>query len=498
VIIAGVVVATWLLYLIIPIATFGNLEFKNWLPFSSLDFPLKFQLDQSSWQIAFLMASLLLGGVLSSVIDIPNSNASKSWPACMLVTAIGLLAVSSNDPISLVIAWTILDFFEIVLATKNLKSNERKSISNLRLTGRLAGTLIVIWAFAINLQGRKIPGFEILSPQTSVLVLLAVFLRTMSIERDKNQNNENHQQQAHSTIQYLISTAASLCLLIKVPKWPSAGEFLPEIIILLLLFALLNAYRWFRSSEPHIQRQTLTAVIFSAASLGVLTGNSSSTSAWIGLLLADVGFIYLYTLRNKRLLWLGIITCISISGIPFTPFSSIWMGFSSFNLRTLLLAMIIGFTLAGFIKIILKNDEEWSKKENWIQVIYPFGLSLLIVSQFLIWLKVSPVPFVKGFWPAGLIVAGTAITITVVSKVASQILRRTNEKLQSSRINQQAFMILQKVVGLKWLAKILESVIHLIQSVTGYFSNILEGEGGLFWSILLLVLILTMLKIGGK
>lgn len=497
VIIAGVCVAVWLFYLICPIALFGALESQNWLPFSNVVFPLSFRVDQGSWQIVFLMTALLLGGVISSVIDIPNSSVDKSWPTGLLLTALGLLAVCSADPISLVIIWTILDIAEVMIAVKSISNKETVSISLINLAGRLIGTLLIIWTFIIKLNGGKIPGFEILSPEIGMIVLLAVFLRVLRIEEVGSKKQASFQR-AHQIIQLLISSTAGLCLLIKIPTWPSFDRFTPLLIILFVAYACINLFRFNRATEIPYQRRYFVNVLFACMAINILSGNATAIVGWIGLLLAIGGMFFLFTARSKGVIWIGVLLCIVFSGIPFTPFAGIWSGFTGPTINVLLLILIHGFTLAGVIKKVLKTNEGLSQKENWVLVIYPFGLLLVLISAFLILLKIPSQPLGEGFWQGGMFAAGTGVLAIAIGWLIRKIFKKAIERFRSNKIFQRAFAGVQKAVKFSWLTRILNGIFQLFQSITKIFSNILESDGGLFWSILLLVLIVTLLKIGGK
>lgn len=498
VIIAGVCVTVWLFYLICPISQFGNLESQNWLPFSNLVFPLMFRLDQNAWQVAFLMTALLLGGVISSVIDIPNSSVEKMWPTGLFITALGLLAVCSADPISLVIIWTVLDVLEIIIAIKNSSIKEPITVSPIKLASHFVSTLLIIWIFIINFNGRKIPGFEIATPEIGMIVILAVFLRMLNIRRGSSQNRNNDLQGAHQTIQLFVSSTAGLCLLLKIPVWPSFDRFIPLLTILFVVHAFINIFRFHRTTEGQNQKQSLINVFFTSLALSIVFGNAATITGWIGLFLAIGGLIFLFSARSKGVIWIGVLICLVFAGLPFTPFTRIWSGFTGFNVYVLLLILIHGFTLTGVVKKVLKTNEGLSQKENWVRVIYTFGLLLLLISAILIWLKIPPRPLDEGFWQGGLLAAGIGVLTTIIGWLIAKYFKRTIARLRSNAVYQRVLTGLRKTIRFTWLTRILNGIFQLFQAITKMFSNILESDGGLFWSLLLLVLIVTLLKIGGK
>ena len=56
----------------------------------------------------------------------------------------------------------------------------------------------------------------------------------------------------------------------------------------------------------------------------------------------------------------------------------------------------------------------------------------------------------------------------------------------------KVWKITSAIFSLGWVYRIINYFLHLIQRVVGLFSTVLEGGGGVLWTLVLLVLIVTL------
>jgi hypothetical protein len=92
-----------------------------------------------------------------------------------------------------------------------------------------------------------------------------------------------------------------------------------------------------------------------------------------------------------------------------------------------------------------------------------------------------------GFWLVPVILLGFA----ALAGFALWRFRRFagSEMFPAAEGHVSRFGILQE-----FLARILWSIYRLLGSLFGYTANLLEGDGGLLWTLLLLVLFVTILQ----
>lgn len=497
-IVMGAAFSSWLVWLILPINPATVYETQNWMPFSTLNFPTLFSNASQSWQIGFLMNSLLLGGILSSVIDPPDSNPDRSWPGVLIVAALGLLATLSQDPFSFVVLLTLLDLASLLLAIRTSAIDIGHSkVSILNFAAHIMGMFLIILICIINLMGRKIPGFEILTAGNALFILIAILLRTLPILKN-NYKIDAGSQKAHQTITFFISIAASFSLLAKVDTWPATFETSNLLTWLAIIFGLLNIYRFIRSRDLQVKENSLVFTILAAIAIGIFNANTGSISTWIGLLLGVGSLLFLYQVRDRRSIWLGILICFNFSGLPFSPFAGIWNSFSGNYPPQFILAILMGLTGLGIFGIAFKTHEQPVVRESWVRIIYPAGLLGLALSPFLIWIKISPNGFLKGFWFGGVIVVVVGILGIILFTLLKPVVGKTLTNLHQRSQYKRSSEILQQVGSLHWIIWILNRVAQLFQILTNLLSKILESDGGLLWSFLLFILVLTLVRLGGQ
>lgn len=494
-IVTGTVFTSWVTLLLLPAQSLKPFIITNWSPLSTYQLSLSFAINPASWQIAFLLTSLVLGGILSSVIDGPDANPDRSWSTILFLTAFGLMAILSSDPVSLLILWSILDFFELLSAMRSSNiAGGRISIVN--FCAHLIATMIALWIFCINLQGRKIPGFEILTADGLLLVLFAVLLRFLPITEFPKQE-ETHQN-AHRTISTLISITISFCLLLKIDAWPSMNSTISLILWLAVIFSIYCVLRFTRSKVLQTRLRTLAALLLAFTIIAIFSGKVLSVSNWIGYFLIVGSLVFYFSSRTKGLMWIGVLIGFVTSGIPFSPFQSIWSGYNAAGIFPIMISILMGFLLYVIAGQILTSNSIAKRTDAWVQVIYPLGLLILILSPFIIWLKDSRTVFFTGFWYGGVIVIAVASLAFAVSRFFTQLLSQARSKLETRKFFQSTVNIVQRAGTLTWLKSISLGVVRIIESFTRLLSRILEGDGGLLWSFLLFILVLTLVKAGVK
>ncbi len=140
--------------------------------------------------------------------------------------------------------------------------------------------------------------------------------------------------------------------------------------------------------------------------------------------------------------------------------------------------------LAGYIRHALQPDESnLVSQEGWIQILSTTGLSIL-----------AGVAMLLGVWgwDGALTVGIWWISILVIILSIGLFASLRKFPSQSSRTITQW----GDVIRLEWLYRIGNTFMKVLENISQSITNTLEGEGGVFWSFLLLVLILSLLAAG--
>ena len=119
--------------------------------------------------------------------------------------------------------------------------------------------------------------------------------------------------------------------------------------------------------------------------------------------------------------------------------------------------------------------------ERWVWFIYPFGLALLPIMLFLfgVWTMLERGGMPVFGWLEGLV---AVILATILGLLL----------YQRFRISEEAINRFQSILSLNWLYRSLWMIYRTLGRSIAFISTVFEGEGGLLWTLLLLVLFLLM------
>jgi hypothetical protein len=126
--------------------------------------------------------------------------------------------------------------------------------------------------------------------------------------------------------------------------------------------------------------------------------------------------------------------------------------------------------------------------EQWVWVLYPFGLLLITATHLLIGVLILPNLTVLPLsaWiigPLNLLVAAAAIFL--LKRIPFPMVRVT------PRENNSAW---RKFLSLEWLYLLIWRLFHAFRRIFALVSGILEGDGGLLWALVLFALIFVFLQ----
>ena len=144
--------------------------------------------------------------------------------------------------------------------------------------------------------------------------------------------------------------------------------------------------------------------------------------------------------------------------------------------------------MAGFLRHALHPGEtSLESQEKWVKIIYPISLLFLVGTSLLL-----------GFWGwIGARMVGPwwlAIIVLILAAGFSFLAQKVLVRIPvSSSYNQWT-----QIFRLDWLYSILNRLYSFFRKIADIITATLEGEGGLLWSFLLLVLILSILSTRGQ
>lgn len=480
--------AAWLVlllsYTIIP----DSLQVISWGPRTEYQNSIIFTLDQISWPFAVALGTLLLATVLSDVVrayDLSWSN----WASSLIVIAIGLVAIFSGNLLTFIMVWMAYDLIVMVILLTQLDSERLRRRAVRVFFIHLLGTLCLLIAGVISASDNNSVLLQQASPRAILFVVLAAGFRFGALPIDSQMQEDPINRRSFGTIRSLASMAIVTILLVRVAgaleNTDLIGSLWPFVFALVGLIAALFSFAWFSSKVDLEGRQAWIIGLGMLIIASTIRAEVNASLSWGLAAIFSGGLIFLASVRIKISMW---ITLLGVFGISTLPFTLTWAGlalFSTpFSITFILLFISVVFLIAGYAHHATQLRPEPTGLERWIRVVYPIGLILLPLTQFGIgWIyrpDIGNIPLAS--WIIG--------PLIVIIAALGFLWQRRGGMLPAGLVGAETSML-----TFKWLRSILVVVFRQLTRFMNFISSILEGEGGLLWALLSIVLFLAILMI---
>jgi hypothetical protein len=440
--------------------------------------------DQFSWLYALSLVTLALATLLTATVreGFPNPTALA---VSLAVCGLGLLAVTAGNPLSLVLVWAALDLVELATMLRSVSGPLATQRVVTAFSVHAAAIILLLLAQVTSGGGSKALDFSSITPQAGILLLAAAGLRLGVLPVNLPYLSQSSLRRGVGTSVRLVSASASLVLLSRIPTASLPSLLTLLILVLSALAGLYSGWMWLRAPDELAGRPFWIIGLASLAIFAGLRGNPVGAAAWgVALILAGAA-IFLSSIQQvwlNRLLFVG---AWSISSLPFSLTATGWNG-SAGGLDLVLPLFIAAqaFMIAGFVRHALRPSSRVPLESHpiWARSVYPAGIGLLILVQFLLGFLGWDGAFQIGVLPAAIAAALLTLgllwavpRLAILNPVPAHWLRPATV----SRLDQ----FFQIIAGTyRWLA-----------GVSRTLSETLEGEAGLMWTLLFLILFVVMI-----
>lgn len=465
------------------------LPFGMWEPETLFPITPSLLVDPVSWPFAFALAALALAVILTDVARAPEAD-WLAWAGGLGLTALGILAVLSGNFFTLLLGWAAIDLVELVLLIHQVQQSQIRERVIIVFTARVAGLMVLIWGgmIAASDDPTSVLSFDHISPTVSVLLLTAAGLRLGVFPLHLPFFEGMPMRRGLGTLIRLIPVAASLVLLPRTAAFGVPADWETPLLAFTSLAAIYGSVAWINAENALDGRPFW---ILGAAALAVasaIRGQPAAALAWSIAGLFAGGQIFLISARHPRLFLVTALSVLVFSALPFTP---TWQGLRLYTAPFTPFALVFVFAhtllIAGYIRHAVRAGAPLSGVERWVWVIYPLGLALLPISHFAIlywdWFRPLPgataYPPVLASWPG-----------LVALALAGAILYWRGRGIHAP---QRVIAGIRRVLSLSWFYRFLWTVYTAFSRLVGLLNLIFEGEGGILWTLLLLVLLYSLL-----
>jgi formate hydrogenlyase subunit 3/multisubunit Na+/H+ antiporter MnhD subunit len=479
----------WTLILFSRINLPQTVTLGNWsLPgFSSLRANLV--LDSLSWPFVFAIGTLLLSVVLTDIARAQESDWS-AWTASLSLTALGLLAVLAGNLFTLILAWAALDFAEMLVMFWHVRASEGRRRVALTVSAKIVSLFLLLWAWILAGQSGSNASFVDLPVQASLYLLLAAWIRVGVVPINTPQMQEQSVQRSLGTLLRLISAAAGLLLFAQVSRLGVVDWQAPYLIALAVIAALYGGISWMYTKDDLTSHAYWIIGVAALAMASAVSGQESASIAWgLGGLLSG-GVLFLYSVHGRWLAILPALGLLQMTGLPLTQtwngaalFGSVWWYF------TVLLVIGQAFLLAGHYLRWGALKPIKPDAERWVVVIYVWGLGLIVLAQFVLAFSGN---ILDGSWVTPITLASIVPGIAAcAAAVFLSFLQRRGIGLPGRWVS-----LMGSFFSLHWLYRLAGKAFGLVGRGVALATVILEGEGGILWALLWLILLMALIVQG--
>lgn len=479
---------TWLILLLMPVPAGAQLQEWTWLKLAEEQMTILMRVDSISWPFLFLVVSLVLIYFLTLTVRLEAEKRTILWVAWLLLGAAAVLAVVAGNLITLILLWALIDLLDFLFPRFVFKTIEPAARTGSFIPRTLA-ILLLILAVVFSFQSGSNPTVESINTPTGVMLFFAALLHAGILPIEKKQKVEDSACQSFEFFTHLVLIVISLNLLSRLPVVLFSPLFSQVLSTLLWLLALFFTILDFQ--EKTDMDYWDNAVVCLAA-IATLSGHAQSMPAWCALLCVGMGMHQFYAMRSARLNIFPWLAFIAISALPFTVAATAFQGLIQANNLIWAIATlpIYALLLVDFNRKARAEKYCNEQVETWYQAVYLFGLFLLILTPFALVVKIITyqTSALQNWW-----LGAGVLTLTIASRL---ITHRSILKEKKNKRMKILITSISKFFNFKWLGKIYTWLNLIFQEVIFFFTQLLEGEGGIFWAVVILALMISLIGAG--
>lgn len=458
------------------------LQLPLWRPENIFRQSPLFIVDGTSWVFALSVTTICLAVIVTAVAR-ENFPGPVSWAGVLVLTALGVLAVTADNPLTLVLLWAAIDLLEMssqLWFVEDPRLSERTVIS---FASRVTGILILLWAGIVSASEGATLDFLSPPPRAGLYLVTAAALRLGVLPLHLPYASESSFRRGFGTALRMISAASSLILLARTPLGGVESTLTPYLILFTAFAALYGAWMWMRSPDELSGRPFWLIGLGGLAVASALRGNPAGATAWSAALILSGGALFLASAENR---WLSRALFVGVWGISALPLSLTASGWVSpggrfwYTVPFLIAAQVM--LIAGYIRQSQRSASRASFENQpiWAKNVYPFGIYIILLTILLLGFFGWDGTLQLGNWIAALI--ASALTFGLLWLMPRV---RLLNPVRAHWVNPSSSTWLDIVYQTVW------ELYRAIRRVTVTFSNVLEGESGIMWTLLFLALFIS-------
>jgi hypothetical protein len=465
--------------------------------------------DRVSWlfQLALLLLALT---VHLTGLSRPGGPRLGARTAGLLITAAALAAVQSEDLLTLALTWAVFDavyFLSWVLLTSGENIESQATLS---LTFNVLATFCVMAAALDGLRSEQtgfVLGSTPLSDRATLLLWVAVIFRSGVFPFDQARSSDVIVRPGLGSLLRLAPAALAFDLLTHLAM-ASAGEspLKPWLTAAACLGLLLGAAQLWQTAEPRSGIRHAVLAQSSLVILAALWGGAAAGSAVLALglaTLAGAAALFLSNGYSETARWWtlsSILGVVVLAGSPltvgFVGMAGMYAGFLSAGGWLVFVIAALGQVIltAAYIRLALWPGEPVPAAEPIVGVAYLFGLAAPLTLALIGGFAAVGLSRVGNAPPFSLFSAASlpALGAVVVAGLGGLAAWRFESVIRIQA--QSTWSTVAQVARLGWLYSSFWEAYRLVGRVLRTTADIVEGEGGVLWTIVAVLLVWLLFR----
>jgi hypothetical protein len=456
-----------------------------------------FQITGQNWTFAFTLVTVLLAVILfeTRFLEHESNLSLQTLSGSLILTAAGLLAVIANSERAFAIAWGIIDLIELsivfIFVRDSIRHQHALGSTFLRMFGLAA--LFLLMALKSNQSDDTLLQNNLNT--ILIVTLCTAIFRSGVLMRAPALSPDNHFRRGAGTLLRVIPPITVLAFLVYSLPLPMVTISPDFWLILLSGCALIAAIRWATTKDELDGRPSwLFVIVLMAISASIKDQPGVILS--LGVLALTLGPLLSLTVpRTEKNRCLLLIPLIGFTMLPFTGSTPIvqYLTLTPIKLDGVLFGFAYLVLLLGYIRYALTSTNEQENSESWMKFLHVLGLITLgIVSLVGGLFFFENVKLIRYWWIA-LIFTGILVCVGYLFLGRRVSIRRIFLPIAK---NQALINLSQYLSQSSWqqsIRTVINWFIKVIKSMLGLIQQVLEGDGGIFWSLLFLSILASLL-----
>lgn len=496
-----VAVFTWVSMILIRIMMPSGWLISGWLPGKGLLDSIVFQFTEETWVFGFLLISLMVAVIFYEARLLESGYYVNILTGTMALSAFGLMSILSGSGLTFLLSWVMIDIAEFTVLTGILKEGSKHQIAVTSLFTRTIGVFLLILVLVLQSQDGSLSLGNGESPLIGVLVVIVAVLRMGIIPTHMPYSEDPKIRRGIGSILRFTPILSVFSFLLAFGPQEFSQSQTNWIVMLFTTAAVFGSVSWYLSQNELSGRPYW---IFTLGCLALIGYVRSLTDVIIGvaiMMVAGGAGLFLPSTQKRGARFFIPLLVVGMLCIPYTPTAMLPRGLwgEQFTFSNLFIILSISLLISGWILHAFNQKDETEQYESWVWLFQMMALVFMTVAPWIIGLffleKASDLHF---WWYAVIlsIVIGLILTVNFYRKHQGNKIAVFYMGIKRG-IN-PILSYIDRFFRFEWVIQIIKGLGKLVSVSMRLLVRVLEGDGGILWSFLFLVLLASLLISGQR